>query len=54
MGFVLYLVKRVIRLVLSLVAVSVITFTLLQLAPGNFADIQRVSSGATNLGGTGT
>lgn len=54
MGFALYLGKRIMRLVLSLVVVSIITFTLLQLAPGNFADISRVSSGATNIGGTGT
>jgi peptide/nickel transport system permease protein len=53
-GFVMYLAKRVIRLILSLVAVSIITFTLLQLAPGNFADIARVASGATNIGGAGT
>jgi peptide/nickel transport system permease protein len=52
--FVGYLARRLVRLVLSLVAVSIITFTLLQLAPGNFADIARVSSGATNIGGTGT
>lgn len=49
-----YLGKRVARLVLSLLAVSVLTFTLLQLAPGNFADLQRVNSGATNFGGVGT
>lgn len=49
-----YLAKRFVRLVLSLIAVSIIAFTLLQLAPGNFADIQRVTSGATNLGSTGT
>lgn len=54
MGFALYLGKRLLRLALSLIAVSIITFTLLQLAPGNFADIQRVSSGATNIGATGT
>jgi len=53
-GFAVYLGKRVIRLVLSLIAVSIITFTLLQLAPGNFADIARVNSGATNIGSTGT
>lgn len=49
-----YLGKRVARLVLSLLAVSVLTFTLLQLAPGNFEDLQRVNSGATNFGGVGT
>ena len=54
MGFAAYLGKRVARLVLSLLAVSVLTFTLLQLAPGNFADLQRVNSGAANFGGVGT
>lgn len=54
MGFAVYLGQRLTRLVLSLVAVSVMTFTLLQLAPGNFADLARVQSGATNLGGVGT
>ena len=54
MGFAKYLGIRIVRLVLSLIAVSIITFTLLQLAPGNFADITRVTSGATSIGGTGT
>lgn len=54
MGFVRYLASRVLRLVLSLIAVSIIAFTLLQLAPGSFADIARVSSGATNIGSAGT
>ena len=53
MGFVLYLGSRIIRLVVSLIAVSIITFTLLQLAPGNFADLQRVSTGATSIGAAG-
>jgi peptide/nickel transport system permease protein len=53
-GLAAYLGKRVARLVLSLLAVSVLTFTLLQLAPGNFADLQRVNSGAANFGGVGT
>jgi peptide/nickel transport system permease protein len=53
-GFARYLGIRLARLVMSLVAVSIITFTLLQVAPGNFADIQRVTSGATSMGGTGT
>lgn len=52
MGLFGYLLKRVVRLVLSLLAVSLITFTLLQLAPGNFADIQRVTSGASAFGGS--
>lgn len=54
MGLVTFVGMRVVRLVLSLIVVSILTFTLLQLAPGNFADLQRVTSGATNLGGTGT
>ncbi|HEY9294680.1 MAG TPA: ABC transporter permease [Microlunatus sp.] len=54
MGFAKYLSLRIVRLILSLIAVSIITFTLLQLAPGNFADITRVTSGATSIGGTGT
>jgi len=36
-------------MIFSLVAVSIITFVLLQMAPGNFADIQRVTSGASEL-----
>ncbi|WP_052667004.1 ABC transporter permease [Nitriliruptor alkaliphilus] len=54
MSFTSYLTKRVARMVLSLVVVSMITFTLLQLAPGNFADIQRITAGAGQFGGTGT
>ncbi|MFC6161229.1 ABC transporter permease [Kribbella jiaozuonensis] len=54
MGLAIYIGKRLVRLVLSLIAVSILTFTLLQLAPGNFADLQRVNSGATNFGGVGT
>ncbi|WP_427886186.1 ABC transporter permease [Kribbella sp. GL6] len=54
MRLAVYIGKRLVRLVLSLIAVSILTFTLLQLAPGNFADLQRVNSGATNLGGVGT
>nr|WP_174257588.1 ABC transporter permease [Phytoactinopolyspora alkaliphila] len=49
-----FLSRRLVRLALCLVAVSIITFTLLQSAPGNFADIQRVTSGASSIGGTGT
>lgn len=44
-----YLATRLLRIALSMVAVSIITFALLQAAPGNFADIQRLSSGATEL-----
>jgi peptide/nickel transport system permease protein len=43
-------VRRVVRLVLSLITVSLITFLLLQAAPGDFADISRVTSGATGIG----
>lgn len=51
MGWLRYLGGKLLRVVLSLIAVSAIAFTLLQLAPGSFADIQRVSSGATGMGG---
>ena len=44
-----YLAARLVRMVFSLFAVSIITFVLLQMAPGNFADIQRVTSGASEL-----
>ncbi|WP_166353006.1 ABC transporter permease [Phytoactinopolyspora limicola] len=54
MSFASYMAKRIVRMVLSLVAVSMITFTLLQMAPGNFADIQRISAGAAQFGGAGT
>lgn len=42
--------RRLLRIILSLVAVSVITFGLLQAAPGNFADIQALSQGTGQLG----
>ena len=41
----LFVGKRLLRIVLSLIAVSIITFLLLQAAPGNFADISRIISG---------
>jgi peptide/nickel transport system permease protein len=44
-----YLAARLVRMVFSLIAVSLITFVLLQMAPGSFADIQRVTSGASEL-----
>lgn len=44
-----YLLRRMVRLVLSLLAVSVITFGLLQLVPGSFSDL--ASAGSTDLGG---
>lgn len=43
-----YLARRIIRLVLSLIAVSIITFGLLQLVPGTFAEL--ASTGSTELG----
>ncbi|CAM3492919.1 ABC transporter permease [Occultella aeris] len=43
-----YLARRLVRLVLSLLAVSVITFGLLQLVPGSFAQLSDV--GTTTLG----
>lgn len=49
-----FLARRVVRVVLSLVAVSVIAFTLLQLAPGEFADIVSISSGSTGLSSSET
>ena len=42
-----YLSRRLTRLILSLVAVSVITFGLLQLVPGSFADL--ANAGSTDL-----
>jgi len=44
-----YIAIRLVRMVISLVVVSIITFTLLQMAPGSFADIQRVTSGGSEL-----
>jgi peptide/nickel transport system permease protein len=44
-----FLVRRLVRVILSLIAVSVIAFTLLQLAPGEFADIVALTSGSTGL-----
>lgn len=45
----MFLARRLVRLALSLLIVSVITFGLLQLAPGNFAGIQAVGGGSTGL-----
>lgn len=45
-----YAVGRVVRLVLSLFAVSLITFGMLQLVPGTFAQLSALS--ATSLGST--
>ena len=44
-----YIVIRLLRMAVSLVIVSIITFTLLLMAPGSFADIQRVTSGGAEL-----
>ena len=46
-----FIARRVVRMFLSLIAVSILAFTLLQLAPGSFADIQRATSGATGMAG---
>ncbi|WP_207782514.1 ABC transporter permease [Phytoactinopolyspora limicola] len=43
-----YVARRLVRLVLSLIAVSIITFGLLQLVPGSFSDLAEV--GSTALG----
>ncbi|MGC0274830.1 ABC transporter permease [Pseudactinotalea sp. Z1739] len=51
MGMIGFIGRRLVRMALSLVAVSMLAFTLLQMAPGNFADIQRASSGATGMAG---
>jgi peptide/nickel transport system permease protein len=49
MGTVRYIVRRGARMIVSLVIISVITFGLLQLAPGDFASIQSASSGSTGM-----
>lgn len=46
-GLVGWLVKRLLRAAITLGLVSLITFVLLQLAPGSFSDISAVTSGAT-------
>lgn len=51
MEFVRFATKRVVRMLLSLLVISLLTFALLQLAPGSFADIQRATSGATGMAG---
>ncbi|HMG62292.1 MAG TPA: ABC transporter permease [Streptosporangiaceae bacterium] len=43
----LFLIKRLVRMAACLVAVSILTFALLQAAPGSFADIQRELSGSS-------
>lgn len=49
-----FVLRRIVRVVLSLIAISILTFGLLQLAPGDFASIQSVTSGTTGMGDTGT
>ncbi|QOR70340.1 ABC transporter permease [Ruania alkalisoli] len=44
MNLAVFVVRRVARLVLSLIAVSIIAFSLLQLAPGSFADISNLAA----------
>lgn len=44
-----FILIRLVRIAISVIAVSMITFGLLQMAPGNFADIARVSGGGTGL-----
>lgn len=46
-----FLARRLVRLAVSLVIVSMITFGLLQLAPGSFAGIQAVGGPSTGLSG---
>ncbi len=45
MEFLKFLSNKAIRIVLSLIGVSLITFGLLQLAPGNFWDLQQLTGG---------
>ncbi|GAA1687729.1 ABC transporter permease [Fodinicola feengrottensis] len=42
-----FLLRRLLRIAISMIAVSLITFGLLQLAPGSFADISRITSGGS-------
>lgn len=49
MAFIWYALRRLARMVVSLIAVSLLTFVLLQLAPGNFADINAASTGSTGM-----
>lgn len=47
MTAVAFLLRRLLRIAVSMVAVSLLTFGLLQLAPGSFADISRITSGGS-------
>lgn len=49
MGVALYIVRRVVRLVISLLCVSVITFALLQAAPGSFSDFSSFANNGATL-----
>lgn len=49
MSTVYFVLRRVARMLVSLVIISLITFGLLQLAPGDFASIQSATSGATGM-----
>lgn len=49
MRVVMFVGRRVARMVLCLIAVSLLTWTLLQLAPGDFASIQEVGGGSVGL-----
>src|SRR5699024_12730710 len=49
MKIVMFVGMRLIRLVLCLFAVSLLTFGLLQLAPGDFAGIQEAGGGNVSL-----
>lgn len=49
MKIVMFVGRRLVRLVLCLFAVSVLTFGLLQLAPGDFAGIQAAGGGNVSL-----
>lgn len=49
MPVVTFLIRRLIRLIVSLLIVSMITFELLQLAPGSFAGIAAAGGGSTGL-----
>lgn len=46
-----FVARRLVRMILCLIVVSILAFTLLQLAPGDFADIQRATSGSTGMAG---
>lgn len=49
MQLAVFLLRRLLRLVLSLFVVSVLTFGLLSLAPGSFGGIQAAGAGSTGL-----